>query len=44
MNLLWMAVLTVMIVAEQRAPRKWRLRQAFGITLTAWGTLLALIG
>jgi len=43
MNLLWMAVLTAMIVAEQRTPRTWRLHQAFGVALTAWGALLILI-
>ena len=42
MNLLWMAILTVMIAAEQRAPRTWHLRQAFGIALTAWGAVLIL--
>lgn len=40
MNLLWMAMLTAMIVAEQRAPRRWRLRQAFGLAFTTWGALL----
>lgn len=43
MNLLWMAVLTAMIVAEQRTPRRWRLRQAFGVALAAWGALLLLV-
>ncbi len=42
MNLLWMAVLTAMILAEQRAPKAWRLRQAFGMALVAWGALLLL--
>lgn len=42
MNLLWMAVLTVMIVAEQRAPRAWRLREAFGAALASWGTFVLL--
>lgn len=42
MNLLWMAVLTVMIVAEQRVSRAWRLREAFGVGLALWGVALLL--
>jgi len=41
-NLLWMAVLTAMIVAEQRAPRRWRLGRGFGVVFLVWG--VALIG
>jgi len=44
MNLLWMAAITVMLVAEQRAPRSWRLRQVFGAGLVAWGATLLLSG
>ncbi len=42
MNLLWMATLTIVVLAEQRAPRTWRLRQALGAALTTWGALLLL--
>lgn len=42
MNLLWMAVLTAMIVAEQRVSRAWRLREAFGVGLALWGVALLL--
>jgi len=44
MNVLWMAALTGLMVAEQRAPRAWRLRQASGIGLSMWGVLLLLTG
>jgi len=40
MNLLWMAVLTVIIVTEQWAPRRLRLGQAYGIAFLFWGVLL----
>ena len=40
MNLLWMAVLTAMIVAEQRTPRRWQLGRGFGVALVAWGVAL----
>jgi len=40
MNLLWMAVLTAMVVAEQRAPRRWRLGRVFGVVFLAWGAVL----
>jgi predicted metal-binding membrane protein len=40
MSLAWMALLTLMIVAEQRAPRAWRLRQVFGVGLATWGAAL----
>ena len=40
MNLLWMAVLTAMIVAEQRAPARWKLGPGFGVLLLAWGIAL----
>ena len=40
MNLLWMAVLTTMIVAEQRTPRRWQLGRGFGVALVAWGVTL----
>jgi predicted metal-binding membrane protein len=42
MNLLWMAALTAMVVAEQRAPRARHLRQVLGIALGAWGLVLLL--
>ena len=44
MNLVWMAVLTAMIVAEQRTPRRWRLGRGFGVVLVAWGIALIAIG
>jgi predicted metal-binding membrane protein len=44
MNLLWMAALTALMAAEQRAPRAWRLRQASGVGLSLWGVLLLLAG
>ncbi len=44
MNLLWMAVLTAIIVVEQRSPPAWRLREAFGVSFAAWGLLLVAIG
>jgi len=44
MNLLWMAALTALLVAEQRAPRRWRLRQVSGVGLAAWGVLLLIVG
>ena len=40
MNLLWMAVLTVIIVTEQWAPRRLRLGQAYGIAFFVWGAIL----
>ena len=40
MNMVWMAVLTVMIALEQTAPRGNRLIPFFGTGLTAWGCLL----
>ena len=43
MNLLWMAILTAMIVAEQRAPRRWHLSRCFGIAFIAWGVALIVI-
>ena len=43
MNLLWMAVLTAMIVAEQRAPRRWQLGRGFGVVFVAWGLALIAI-
>lgn len=39
-SLLWMVALTAIIVAEQRAPRAWRLRQLFGAGLLVWATAL----
>jgi predicted metal-binding membrane protein len=43
MNLLWMAVLTTMIVAEQRTPRRWHLNRCFGMVFIAWGVVLIVI-
>ncbi len=40
MNLLWMAALTAMIVAEQRTPRRWQLGRGFGVVFVAWGAAL----
>ena len=39
MNLLWMAALTLLVVLEQRTPRRWRLGRAFGMALCVWGAL-----
>jgi predicted metal-binding membrane protein len=44
MNLVWMAVLTAMIVAEQRTPRRWQLGRGFGVVLVAWGVALIATG
>lgn len=40
MNLVWMAVLTVVVTTEQRAPRALRLDRVYGICLAAWGAWL----
>ena len=40
MNLLWMAALTLMIVAEQNSPRRLRLDRVFGVALSVWGLAL----
>ncbi len=42
MNLLWMAVLTVMIVGETLAPRGEMLSRMFGVCLAGWGFWLLL--
>jgi predicted metal-binding membrane protein len=44
MNLLWMGFITVVLVVEQRAPSGWRVHQALGVGLAAWGVALLLIG
>lgn len=44
MNLLWMAVLTLVIVAEQRAPASLRLGYLLGLGFVAWGLTLIALG
>ncbi len=41
MNLLWMAALTMVILAEKLLPAAWRFRHATGVALIAWGFLTA---
>jgi predicted metal-binding membrane protein len=43
MNLLWMALLTVVLCAEKLARRGRAVGQAFGIALFCWGLLLAFV-
>jgi predicted metal-binding membrane protein len=44
MNLLWMAALTLLVVLEQRMPRRWRLARASGVVLCVWGALRIVAG
>jgi len=44
MNLAWMAVLTVVIVTEQWAPRRLHLGKAFGVAFLLWGAILITTG
>lgn len=39
MNVLWMAALTAFIVLEKAAPGRYRVGQAIGLLLTAWGAV-----
>jgi predicted metal-binding membrane protein len=41
MNLLWMAVLTLVALVEKLAPRGALLGRAFGVVLIAWGAFVA---
>jgi predicted metal-binding membrane protein len=37
MNLLWVAAITILVLLEKIAPPRWRLGQATGVILLAWG-------
>lgn len=41
MNLLWMAALSLFMLAEKIAPARWQLNRAAGILLILWGVFLA---
>jgi len=41
MNLLWMALFTLLVCAEKIAPARWRLDAIVGTGFIAWGTLVA---
>ncbi len=41
MNLLWMAILTLIVLGEKIAPARWRFSQAAGAMLVLWGLALA---
>ncbi|HET8995282.1 MAG TPA: DUF2182 domain-containing protein [Acetobacteraceae bacterium] len=40
MNLLWMAVLTLVLLVEKLAPPKWRISTLSGVALIGWGVWL----
>ena len=42
MNLLWIAILTVLVLVEKAAPREWRIGHVVGILVMAWGGWLLL--
>ena len=41
MNLLWMAILTLIVLGEKVTPARWRFRQAAGVMLVLWGLAVA---
>lgn len=41
MNLLWMAILTLVVLGEKLTPARWRFRQAAGVMLILWGLAVA---
>jgi predicted metal-binding membrane protein len=42
MNLLWMAALTVFILAEKLVPARWPLSRAVGVVFVLWGIFVAI--
>jgi predicted metal-binding membrane protein len=41
MNVLWMAALSLLMLAEKTAPAHWRLNRGAGVVLISWGLFLA---